>query len=842
MSRVDRAYHDPDPEQTDPAPGNTSGSEDTSTRSKDWLTDDNDSQVAREMIELWENQSKLHEVVEREAKWKVNEARRSGYSGVRLVREGNGKARAWIPVGGSSDLELSNEARRLCRAFVGNLLADPPAPQVFPADTGPGDRDTSDVSERALVDLQSERRLNTPIKVRDALDNACTYGSGYISYIVDPTGGGRTARRMMASPLAASPEAPLLDPGTGQPWTEMEPVPPPLDPMTGQPMMLPQMDGAPPPMQPKVDPMTGQPLPPPEPVERIVGKDEKSFTENAPDAAYDWVKEIKSEVLTGRNVRPIPHTAENIWEATGVMIATYQSWKSLKTMFERELGSLSEEQVDALIAFRPQGTDDLLPKNRRGQRETRSDNALVFTLVVCFKECGDYPDGYYGIAVGDKHLCHRQPWISYSSGTREGLHLPVSQVKLFRNGRSDPAGDGLMDDLGGISEVMAAQIGHLLAYLDWFNNPTYYVPLNSTVQDSDILSRKRIVRIIPGGEPKVLDPPRYPGESMTIFELMRDGASKASHLMETAQGVEDPSVKSGRHAYQIVAQAHAQLSEPKQNIERGYIRCCDIELQYARAFDLEGDARWTGDDGSFKIKRWKSADLGGDVHLKPGTMTMLSPAAKAQLVEQWMATGMLTPEEAREMIAGGVGAVVGLRDDPFKLELRRQISRWEEGPPEGWQPFDPMGEVMQHSMPLATEMGMAPDQAQRTIEAQVQQGLIQLPVDPMMEEVWKPRAHHQLPNVAVARMLELSRLMATRRFHEQPRPWQGLVEQEFQRMVMMSAPPMPPPPGGGPPPEGGAGGAPPPPPPPPGERPMDNPALTGGQPGSLEQVAMGAPA
>jgi hypothetical protein len=523
-------------------------------------------------------------------------------------------------------------------------------------------------------------------------------------------------------------------------------------------------------------------------------------------------------VLSGRHVHLLPHTAENVWDAHGVMIETFQTLKTWQSMFPEQLGKLSEEDEAKLVGYRPPRSDELLPANRRG-RQSKGKNALVYGLVICYKECAEYPNGLYAIAIGGHKVPFRQEWVTFAGGKREALLLPVSQVKLFRNGKVDQAGDGLMDDLGAMSEVQAAQIGHLLAYLDWFNNPTTFIPLHSTIQDADVLARKPIIRFLPGGEPKHLTPPAYPKESMVVFELMRDAASNAAHLMEAAQGVEDPNVKSGRHAYQIVAQAHAQLSEPKQNIERAYVRCCEIELQYARAFGLDGEARWTGDDGTYKVKKWMGADLGGDVKLQPGTMTMLSPAAKAQLVEQWMGAGIISPDEGREMLSQGIGAVIGLRDNPFRLEIRRQIAQWEEGPPPEWQPIPP-------GTPQLDEAGK--------VVVDPMSGQPVPAVDPMFELVWEPRAHHSMPIVAMMRTDELSKLMATARFKGHPREWQALVEQEFQRMAMTAQPPAPavdeegnpvPQEGAEAQPGGasvaGAGS---------GMPPMDNPELTGGTP------------
>jgi hypothetical protein len=91
------------------------------------------------------------------------------------------------------------------------------------------------------------------------------------------------------------------------------------------------------------------------------------------------------------------------------------------------------------------------------------------------------------------------------------------------------------------------------------------------------------------------------------------------------------------------------------------------------------------------------------------------------------------------------------------------------------------------------------------------------------------------------RVDELSRLMATARYHGHDRAWQGLVEQEFMRCASLAMPPAPQvdeegkpvEPEGAAAPQGGGsfqqGGMP----------SLDNPALTGGQPGAPSGASAG---
>ena len=706
-------------------------------------------EAAKRAVALWTALDPL--MRQRLAQWEVNALRREGYCNVRVVRRQDQAAYTVYPPPerrAAPSIYAFNKARTLCRTFVGNLLADPPAALVEPTSLDDGDEDAAEITQRAIDDLQSPQRLDTAGQIRRALDRGCTYGSGFVRYVVDPAAGGRVPRTVLASPLATDAEHPLVDPQTGQPWAPVTEEP---DPLTGQ---LVRVAGL-----------------PPEPVERYV-TDQGQLSDQRSDAALDWKPGLRHEVLDGRHVRFLPWGADR-QAADVVLVGQFVTLREAKRLLAAYDITLDEETTKALTAFRPEQADALLPGDETGRRRDRSgDEALVFQLTLVAKECPQYPDGCFVATLGDRTLLYRDTWIADVRGRRQALPLPVAQIKLWENGRGDPYGDGLMDDLGPANELRAAQVAHLLSYLDFWNNFPALIPSTSPITERDILT-KRVLRTLPGQEPKALKPPGYEPASLELFGMVGTEMDSASHLQQAAQGIEDPSVQSGRHAFQILQQVHAQLSEVKQHVEQGYLMATEVELALTRAFNLDGEVRWQGEDGAYKYQRWQGADLTGDIRLQPGTMTMLAPGAKAQLTEQWMQTGAIDADSGKEMLARQISQALGRWDDPFAMEIKRSLARWEEGPPAGWQPPQPQTVVQ----PVQAPDGSVVPQVQTVT-----------PPDPVALALFPARPHHTLPGVAQKRLDALAKLMASVKFGRQPDAWQQVVVAEYERMAGVLAP------------------------------------------------------
>ena len=691
--------------------------------------------VAKAALELWETKDDLMD--RRMAQWRVNELRRSGVKNVQLRRESDDRSwKAWTPPhlkGRPDAITAMNKAATLCRKFSARMFADPPAPDAVPATGEDEDKDAADFTNRALEDEQSQSKLADIKQHRRAFDRASTFGSGFIRYYVHPTAGGRMPLQISASPQAVSVDDALEDPETGLPWPDL--------------------------------------------TERFVMED-GTLTDEQEEAAFRFLPALKSEVLTGRNVRMIPHTAEDIWEAEGVQVAAFRPWGELRQQFE-ELDKVPEEERATLFGFRPERYEYVATAEERRTLDVDPDDEdekLVFTLTTYYKQGTDYPKGACVVSICDKYAPEKREWTETDSEGREiSLPLPITQHKQWSEGTDDPYGFGLMDIVGEGNEIRSWAISALQDNVEAILNRHVFLPMNSVLQPKDLrLPGRTPIYINPGGAPVYETVPTFPKDGMNLYDKMDKEMEDDSGMGATAQGLESPQVQSGRHAQAIAAQAMASASDVRQNAEDAYLRACQIQIALIRAFyDAPRRIGWVGEDGAYKEQRWAGTDMRAtsDVKLKPGTMSMLTPVQKTMLADQYFQTGVLRQDDYAEIVLTNMGATVGMHDNPYRMRIRRQIHKWLEGPPEGWQP------EMQDQPVIDPATGQ-PQVDQQTGQPMMQQVQV---VDQVLGGIFRPYPQDDLPFVARRRLEQLARAMSKSDFAIQPEPWQFGMIQEFNR-------------------------------------------------------------
>jgi hypothetical protein len=337
------------------------------------LSEKADAKVAKAALMLWQAKDDL--LQRTEARWAVNELRRQGWKNVQLRRESDDNSWfPWMPPHLETRPDASaamNKAATMCRKFAAIMFADPPAPATVPATGEEEDRDAAEFSTRALEDVQSESKLNEPKTARLAFDRGSTFGSGFVLYYVHPTAGGRMPLEISARPEARTIDEALLnaDPETGMPWSL-------------------------------------------EFVERYVAED-GSLTDDPTEAAQRNVPGLRREILTGRNVRMIPHTAEDIWEADGVQIAAFQTWGQLRRTFPKAIEGVSDEDKQHIFSWRPKQFKYMVsPTEKRtlANQPDDDDERLVFTLTTYYTACDDYPQGALVITVADRLKLEQREW------------------------------------------------------------------------------------------------------------------------------------------------------------------------------------------------------------------------------------------------------------------------------------------------------------------------------------------------------------------------------------------------------------------------------------------------
>jgi len=710
-------------------PGSRGTGEPVGKSKKTLLTMDENA-CAKAIRKFWTDQESI--MRRQRSQWQVNRLRRMGITGVQLVKQQDTHQWVvWAPPGGTFTIPTLNKADRLCRRLTATIFSDPAIPDAAPARDDDRASDAAEFATRCLIVEGGEGGYDDDMTARQAFDLGCTYDSGFRWWFIDPSGGGKQPKQMLASKAATTVDDALKLPN-------------------------------------------GVPQPTPY-VVRYVAED-GTLVDDPDDATTEWVPRLKSRVLSGKNVRMIPGTARDIWAADGVLIGDLVPLGTLKEQFPDEIAALSEQDLKKLITERPEMYQDLLPVGiRPGDRIVSGpdpkDDSLVFVLTIYFKARPTYEQGFYGVMAGNEILLHRGPW--YDAQHEKMLDLPVDQTKVWDD-EDATYGKGPMRLLGPGNEVRASNIGALLEHLDRFNNRKVFWPIASALQAKAMQAATgTYIPINPGGQPIFEDIPTFPDSSLKMLDFMTGEMDDEIGLQQTAQGMAQPSVKSGIHAQRIIEQALLGLSDIKQNVLRARRRGWRIQLQLIRAYyNVPQQLRYKGEDGAYVVRQWTGSDIGDttDVDIQPGSASMLTPSAKAAVAEHLATiqvvgedgrpTSIMSAMDLRRQAMSSVGGTIGLQDDPQTMRVRRQISDWMQGPPEteGAPPPAPV-------VPGQPAAAAQPDPQMAQILA----------------DIWKPIASDDEPAVAKLRHYELVRAMASTKYSRWPEQWQQGLVAEYTR-------------------------------------------------------------
>jgi len=699
--------------------------------------------VAKAINKDWSDQNRLYK--RRFQEWRVNRARRAGIPGVFLIKQTD--TQEWIayfPPGTQRQVPALNKATRVARTVRAMMFVDPPVLEGVPAKDTDEARDAAEFSTRALTDLGGESGYDDTQKAAEAFDLASTYGSGYRRYTLQPSG------EQQPMQVLATPTATAIDPNN--------------------------------PASSLMDPTTGEKSPGPY-VTKYVRQD-FTLTDDATDPQIQQVQldVLRCEVLPAPQVRMIPATSRDVWDADGILIAAYQPLGYLQRMYPDAFAAMTPEQITKLVGYFPELTDDLLAggKTTREALQARppDESSLVWTVTIYYVAGARFEHGFYGVVAGEDALLVRDNW--YDEKNNKRLLLPVDQLKQFADEQSPTHGLGFIGILGPGNEIRNAQLGAMLEHLDRFTNRKVFYPVNSSLQPKSAqLITGTYVPISPGGSPSYEQVPDFPQASMQMFNLISGEMDNESGIQPPAMGANPPSVQSAIHARTIIEQVNVGLSELRNNVIRGMTRGWRIALQLVRwRYTEPRRLAWVGDDGTYKERQWTGSDLGGtdDVQLKTGSLSMLSPTAKAAVAEQLFAIrdpasgrGLLSLEELRSIVVGNEGGLLGLQDDPQRQRIRRQIEEWASGPPEGMGALPPQAPPPEAAEPQVDPTGQPLPPAPP-------------PLDPALAEIWASLPVDEVPEHAIVRHYELSRLMASTRYLRWPPWWQEGVNREYEHM------------------------------------------------------------
>ena len=144
---------------------------------------------------------------------------------------------------------------------------------------------------------------------------------------------------------------------------------------------------------------------------------------------------------------------------------------------------------------------------------------------------------------------------------------------------------------------------------------------------------------------------------------------------------------------------------------------------------------------------------------------MMVPAQKAALARSLAVEDKaLPPQEYMRILRQQLGPVLALQDDPHFKRVKRQLDQWLAGPPEGWEP------------PMAVD----PMTGQPVVDPQTGEPQPDLQNDPVLKGIFAPRAVDLQQDVAMTRLTEIGRVMATSKYDRFPAPWQKGLELVYE--------------------------------------------------------------
>jgi hypothetical protein len=495
-----------------------------------YLTGD-PTEVAKAVLKDWSDQNRLYK--RRVQQWRVNRARHANIPGVFLIKRTDTQEWvAWFPPGTQRQVPALNKAARVARVVRALMFVDPPVLEAVPAGDNDEARDAAEFATRALTDICSESQLDDTHKAAEAFDLASIYDSGYRRYYLEPNGEQRPME-VKAHPAATAinpqdPASSLVDPGTG--------------------------------------------LPSPGPFVTQYVRQDYTLANTAEDPQLIQVnmEALRSEVLKASQVRFLPATAKDIWDAEGVVIGAYRPLGEVRRCYPKGV-PLEPDKLAEMCRYYPEETDDLVPGGKPTRDALTSkepdESTLVWTVTTYWEAGGRFPKGFYAVAAGEGVLLARDIW--YDSRNNKRLDIPVDQLRQFAD-PDNAHGSGFFSILGAGNEIRNAQIGGMLEHQDRFLNRKIFYPVNSSLQaKSQQALTGTYVPISPGGQPTAETVPDFPSAIMDMFNLISSEMDSESGVQPPATGQNPPSVQSAIHARTIIEQVNVGLSELRTNV----IRC-----------------------------------------------------------------------------------------------------------------------------------------------------------------------------------------------------------------------------------------------------------------------------
>lgn len=725
--------------------------------------------------------------------------------------------KAVLPFGTSatSIMPVPNKTWDLINKATETILQDFPEHLAQPLNDSDEADNAAEMAGRVLDEDAGENGTNDRELYYRALDRALVTASTYVHYWVDPTGGGYVPLQILAHPLAQDPNNPMMGPD-GMPTT---------DPILRYCAAGP--DGTP-----------------------------SQFVNDPQQAAQQWQPKIRADVLGREHIRVFPESVP-LWNAKKVIGMWYCTIGEAKARWPL-VQQMSEDDINRLCDWTPPRYLVLLPGFERARWKLTdsstkpnggsSDERIMF-YYFCYEAANplNAPKGAEVFVTGalsgkilSKNVLSMQVPVPSNDGTgpkmeTRAMTIPVCQLTPRADPDDrDPSGRAYVELFAGSTEYFATLYAGFGEAIEQSLHVEKYTPSTSPVEGWQVREAKASGNHIPILRPE--DKPTYgpvPPIPPMIFDVFQWGDNlqdSIASLNKPAQGSNDQQEVSGTARQIAVQQAKIGLSRMQQAFLSCYERAGRIKIQLMmRDFKAPQLIRFEGEDGAYKQEQWTGVDFAmvGDVSIKAGTGTMMTPESKVQYVANLTQASFMSPDEAAEVARPTFADTLGIPANPHEQYIERCVATWLKGPPQG-DPQNPQSSWLAQAQVYQQQMqqyAQATDPMKAKYEGEAQHAQLtgqpippapQLPPPPPQPwSPFQPRPNDSDPNVAHLWMRRLSKVISSVKYDQMPPLWRQPLDQKYLAAQQVMAAAMAPPPAPGGPPNGppGPGG-----PPKPGEK------------------------
>jgi hypothetical protein len=508
---------------------------------------------------------------------------------------------------------------------------------------------------------------------------------------------------------------------------------------------------------------------------------------------------IRVEVLTPMNVRwsggRYAHDAEEVWVGKVV---------TLRQLFDRYPESRDLPVTDLLHGVPPEA--ELWLQDLRGENFTSTNQKIrdeeidedftaeqlddpddsvlaekVFLLTYFRRPSRSYPDGFHCVLAG-KHVLFREK-LRYRV-------LTIAHFK-FLDEIADVLGVGLIDILRDPQELLDFVNGQILRYLQSFKR-RWFVPHNSNIRARELLSPARsIIEFNPKAGPPIPEQhPAMPNDLVEWADRFKEEFEDESTLHATMMGKHVPGVSSGRHAEALRAGDETVLGLSRAQLKEGVETAGRIILEMVRReWSDARRVRYFGEDKEYVDLAFSAADLAdtSDVRLKKGTLLMLTPMQKSEMIFAYAEMQAISPQEVRQLAPMLDVAGLSLTEDEHYKRASRENALFMGGPPdelmEQYASFREQLTFLDRQADeltrLGFQIGTAVEPGLKEVQGQVQQ-VVQQWQQLLAEYLSPPRPFEVDPGISTIHARVHAKVLAARKVDRFPDWWRDAFEQHWQ--------------------------------------------------------------